>query len=111
VTVLPSNKVTYLKGSHLLEKGTEESVSMKIWKRASMSFENIPVSEVIRQLNKRFSINISTEDTEISNYVLTADFSDQNLPDIMEMLERSLNISYELGSKNIVLKKTKKPIK
>ena len=107
VVLLPSNKVTYLKDAHLLKRGSEQSAEMKIWDKASLSFENQPVSKVVDKLNTTFGIKISAADETINSLLLNADFTDQNLPDILEMLERSLNISYQIENNTIFLNKRK----
>jgi transmembrane sensor len=70
-----------------------------------MSFESTSVSEVMTQLNKKFGVQISSEDKDINGYVLNADFTDQSLPSILEMLEKSLNITYIIRDKKIILNK------
>ena len=52
-----------------------------------MSFDNEPIRKVIQSLNKRFGVHISSDDEDLLNYVLRADFTDQSLPSILEMLE------------------------
>jgi len=106
VTILPSYKVTYQKDSDLLEKNLEEkSSSMRMWEKTTMSFENVLVSEVIDALNQKFDVRIGTKDEEIREYVLNADFTDQSLPAILEILERSLDITYTIDDKKIQLNK------
>jgi transmembrane sensor len=55
-------------------------------------------------LNKKFGVNISTADKSLSNFVLNADFTDQNLPAILEMMGKSLELTYEFNDTGITLK-------
>lgn len=104
VMLLPSYKVTYLKDRHLLKKNIEEkSSSMQIWEKTTMSFENAPVSEVMLALNRKFGVEMTSEDRVIKSYVLNADFTDQSLPAILEILEKTLDISYKISDKKILL--------
>lgn len=104
VMLYPDQKVTYLKAENRLKKEREKKISsMKIWKKTSLSFDNVPLSDVIATLNSEFATHISTNDASLRKYVLKADFNDQSLPYILEMLEKSLNVSYEINGKDIVL--------
>jgi transmembrane sensor len=106
VMILPSYKVTYLKDRHLLKKNIEEkSSSMQIWEKTTMSFENAPVSEVMLALNQKFGVQMTSEDNRVKSYVLNADFTDQSLPAILEILEKTLDITYKISDKKILLNK------
>jgi len=106
VMILPSHKVTYLRDKQLFEKGLEDkSSSMRIWEKITMSFENTFVSEVIKQLNKKFGVNITVNNPQIAEYVLNADFTNQSLPAILQMLEKSLNVTYTINEETITLNK------
>ncbi|MNT91264.1 hypothetical protein D3C72_2323320 [compost metagenome] len=48
-------------------------------------------------------MNINSADESLLNYSLTADFTDQSLPAILEMLEKSLNLKYEIDDNQIIL--------
>lgn len=107
VLLLPDEKAVFLGKESVLKKelitaNTDEPV--RIWEKTSVSFDNVPVSEVIKVLNKSYGTHIRVETNELNSYVLKADFSDQNLPDILQMLEKSLNVNYEINNKEIILK-------
>jgi transmembrane sensor len=106
IMLLPNQKVTYLKKANVLKKETEQKTSvMRIWKKATLSFDNEPIKEVIKALNITFGVHISSPDEKLLNYALKADFTDQSLPSILEMLEKSLDLQYEINDKEIILKK------
>jgi hypothetical protein len=48
-------------------------------------------------------VNISTADEKLLDYVLKADFTDQSLPSILEMLRKSLNVENEISDDGIIL--------
>ena len=74
--------------------------ALAIWKKSSLSFENTPVVEVVKTLNARFDSNIIIADRTIGHYTLKADFTDVNLPTILELLSKSLNITYKIQGDN-----------
>lgn len=105
VMLLPNQKATYVKDNNLLKKDKEEKISpMRIWQKTTMSFDNVPLSAVIAALNKKFEVHISAADENLIHFLLKADFTDQNLPAILEMLGKSLNATYEIDNDIIILK-------
>ena len=106
VILLPNQKVTYFKKDDRLKKADKElSAGMQIWNKVDKNFENVPVKEVIAYLNKTFDVNIRIEDERLNNYLFNADFTDQNLPAIIEMLEKSFNATHTINEREIFLRK------
>jgi ferric-dicitrate binding protein FerR (iron transport regulator) len=104
VMLLPNQKVTYVRNINLLKKDAEKKASdMRIWQKTSLSFDNDPIVKVIGALNEKFGVNIKENDEKLLAYTLKADFTDQSLPSILEMLEKSLNVQYEIRDKDIIL--------
>lgn len=108
VVLFPNQKATYWKDKELLKKAQEDKTSpMRIWQTTTMTFDNVPVSQVMAALNREFAVHISARDRTLSNLVLKADFTDQNLPAILEMLEKSLDLTYEIDEGEIILSSKK----
>lgn len=104
VILLRNQKVTYLEDRNLLRKEIENKTStMSIWKKETMSFDNETIGEVIKVLNTQFGVSIRTDDKQLLEYVLNADFTDQSLPSILEMLQKSLDVNYEINDRDIIL--------
>lgn len=96
-------KVTFVKADRKLIKRTGNESSLGIWTRGNLSFDNAPIAEVVNSLNEQFGAKIILADTRILHYTLKADFSEVNLPAILELLSKSLNITYELQGENIMI--------
>ncbi len=61
------------------------------------------LEEIIKVLNKQFGVRISSSDEKVLSYILKADFTDQSLPSILEMLQKSLDVDYEINDQGITL--------
>ncbi len=107
VMLFPTQKVIYLKDEDKLKKDLEKKIStVHMWEKATMSFENKPVSEVIDVLNKEFKTQINAGgDKELEGYVLNADFNDMNLASVLEIMGKSLNVDYEISNEIILIKR------
>jgi len=108
VMLLPAQKVVYQQQNNSLKRGVEAKESaMRIWQKATISFDNVPLSKVLSTLDQQYGMHIHTDDKELSNYLFKADFTGQNLPAILDMLENSLNVSYTMDDTDIILYRNK----
>jgi ferric-dicitrate binding protein FerR (iron transport regulator) len=105
VMLLPTEKAVYSRNAGLLMRAKEAPKSnMRIWQKATVvSFDDIPLDNVLTMLNNHFGTRIYTNDKELGKYLLKADFTDQNLPTILDMLESSLNVGYNMDDIEIEL--------
>lgn len=77
---------------------------MAIWKKNNLSFDNVPVKEVLKKLSSVYRVEFVALDEKIDGYILRADFTGMNLPDVLEVLEHSLGVTYEKDNNIINLK-------
>lgn len=103
VMLLPKEKVIYSNTNQFLTRSEESKSEMRIWQKASVSFDNVPLDSVLNVLNNHFGMRIYTNDKDLGKYSLKADFTDQSLPAILEMLQNSLNVSYTIDNTEIIL--------
>lgn len=81
-----------------------EDDEMGMWKKTNLTFVNIPMKEVLRKLNSAYDVRITAADGRINDLLLKADLTGMNLPDVLEILALSLDITYEIDQNSIVLK-------
>lgn len=103
VILFPKDKVIYLDNNSVLSKSVDRNNVTGIYRKVNLHFEDNKVSEIIERLNALYGSNIYAEEIEISNYLLTADFNNMNLPDVLDVLEKSLLIQYEKTERGIKL--------
>ncbi|MFD0749573.1 FecR family protein [Mucilaginibacter calamicampi] len=100
----PDQEAIYDRKLNFLKKNVEiTDPSISIWKNTSISFENTPMPEVFRILSKKFKVNISSTDSKINSDYLNADFTNESLPSIMEIINKSLNVSYTVKGNQFIL--------
>lgn len=104
IMLMPDQKVTLLKASNVLKKESElKNSTVRIWQKTTLFFDNKLLRDVLPTLNKKFEVSISATDNSLLNYSLTADFTNQSLPAILEMLEKSMDLKYEINGDQIIL--------
>ena len=100
----PEQKAVYTAGNHMLTRAKENPKSiMRMWDKVSVSFDNVPLNKVLATLRNKYGMNIYTDDKELGKLSLNADFTDQSLPAILDMLQNSLNAGYTIDDTQIVL--------
>jgi transmembrane sensor len=105
VILKPQQKVLFeVATNQLTAIETNIEAKKEIFEPISISFNETPVSNVISQLERQFNINIQLSDKAIADCLLTADFNNQSLPVILEILCTSLDVSYTLSGDTLILK-------
>lgn len=102
ITLTQNDRVVLQSNGKLVKlkaMGDEEKL---LWNKVNLSFDNVPLYEVVKDLNRKFRVHIYCRDTIVDHYKLNADFNNQNLADILELLEKSLNIHYEIEDDSII---------
>jgi ferric-dicitrate binding protein FerR (iron transport regulator) len=64
------------------------------WKEGLLIFRDDKMDEVVRQLNKKFNVDIIIQDPELKEYVYTATFQDESLTQILGLLKISAPVNY-----------------
>jgi len=75
----------------------------EIYESVTILFDNTPLNQVISQLEKRFDVHISLSNPKISTCRVSADFEQQPLPLIMEMLCTALDATYTISGNTVMI--------
>lgn len=104
VLLTPNERVTYVKSEkRLLKEAPLQLPELAMWQVTTIEYDNVPVERVLRTLEKKFNITIQVKNTNLNNCLIRADFTNQNLADILEMLSSSIEATYELNDNIIYL--------
>jgi transmembrane sensor len=79
------------------------SAKKEIYQPITVMFRDTPLNQVVEQLRKKFNIEILLSNPEMATCQVSADFEQQSLPVIMEMLCTTLDASYTMSDKAITL--------
>lgn len=88
--------------SNSIEKIETPSENYLSWKTKEMNFEDVTIAELISFMNSYFDINI-TANNAILDCHFTGKFSQPSLTDILNVLELSNGIRYEIKGKQVLL--------
>lgn len=106
VVLKPEQQVVFEpKSMHLkVQKVEEKATDKELWQSASLVFNETPMAEVAERLMQTFHVKIGFADDGLADCRLKVDFTDQRLPEILEMIDTLLGSSYRIDGDNITLK-------
>lgn len=62
------------------------------WKDGKLAFTNEPFEEVVKKLNRRYSVNIIINDEKLKTYTYLATFEDETLDEVLKLIKLSAPI-------------------
>jgi len=75
------------------------------WKEGYLLFDDSPMDEVIKRMERWYGVKFTINDTSILNYRFTANFKSESITQVLEILRLSSNIRYNIDDTRITLKK------
>lgn len=106
VVLKPEQEVVFEpKSLHLeVQKVLDKATDKELWQSASLVFNDTPMTEVADRLMKTFHVKIGFADDGLADCRLKVDFTDQRLPEILEMIDTLLGSTYRIDGDSITLK-------
>ncbi|MBL7913020.1 MAG: FecR domain-containing protein [Bacteroidia bacterium] len=92
---------TLNKTDHQLFKSTNANSNFLAWKTKKLEFTNTNFTEVCATLKKYFAVDIIVKDKNILNCTFTGYFENPKLPDILKVLEKTLNLKTVVNDKSV----------
>lgn len=104
VVLLPHQEVLYnVSTDQLTRYSLPVETRRPIYEPVSVTFSDAPVKEVISQLEARFNVRIRAANDAVNACRLTADFTNQSLPAILELLCTSLDATYTMAGETVII--------
>ena len=106
VVLKPEEEVVFEPESmHLtVQKVEEKATDKELWQSASLVFNDTPMTQVAERLMQTFHVKIGFADDGLADCRLKVDFTDQRLPEILEMIDTLLGSTYRIDGDSITLK-------
>ena len=89
-------------------KQAEKNVANKVkedtsWKEGFLLFDNTPIDVVIRKMERWYGVSIAMKNAQIANFRITAEFENESLIQVLEILKISSNIKYKVEGSYVSL--------
>ena len=74
------------------------------WKNRTLNYQDVPLSNVVNQLNLHYGSNISIEDSTAFNCLLSSRFEDMEVTEIVEVITATFDLEIEETEDQLILK-------
>ena len=84
-----------------LEKPTRKTADMKLntsWKDGYLVFDNTPIREVIKKMERWYGVDITVADARVMNNTFTASFRSESLQQVLTLLDITCSIKSKIKS-------------
>lgn len=83
----------------------DEPQKLMAWRDGKLIFDNTPVSEAVKMLERWHGVDVDVADASILNFKLTATFEQESIVQILELLKIISYIDYGIEGKHVTLKR------
>jgi transmembrane sensor len=104
VVLAPQQQALFeLKTRRLTSNTIPAEPKKEIYEPLTVRFESTPLDQAVQQLSRRYDVRLHLVNPAMKNCRLTADFEQQPLPAILEMLCATLDATYTMAGKTILI--------
>lgn len=95
LVLIAGDKGSFMARERQLVKVTNTDLNYLAWKTRDLIFNESPLEEVIKNLEKIYQIEIQTNDPAINSMALTARFNDQPVDYVLEVIRQTFNLQLD----------------
>lgn len=71
------------------------------WREGYLKFREAPVSQVARELERRYGVEVTFSDDDIKEKSLTASLKSRSIKNVLDVITMSLDVEYRLDENNV----------
>ena len=86
-----------------IEKLPNTDSNFLSWKTKELFFENDSLAYVITKINETYHTNIQFQDTTLKNCSLSAQFKNQKLNDVLNVISKTLDLTIEKEGERLLI--------
>lgn len=105
IVLRPNESAIYNKEKESLTLEVKKDIAEEIaWRNGTFIFNHLPLQEIVRELSNSFGVEIKIENEKLSNYRLTARFTDgESLEEILYLLQQGRDFQYKQTDQGIII--------
>jgi len=99
VSLKPNEHFSYNIGNKeytIQEKNTDE---FRSWIDGKLIFRNVPIDQVLKKLSRWYNVEFNIRDGNSIQYSYTATFTDETLPQVLDLLKIATPLDYSITSR------------
>jgi ferric-dicitrate binding protein FerR (iron transport regulator) len=95
-TIRPGDMVKLDKKNSQVTRTAVQTDEKTAWKDGKIIFRNTPIEEVMKQLSRRYNVNITLQNPKQKSYLVRATFSTETIPQILDYLKIAAPIKWQI---------------
>ena len=100
----PNDSFTYTNASHTYKQAIAPKPEIKrAWKEGSLVFDNAPMEDVLKRLERWHGTNFIVNNSNIYNRKLSATFTSESIVQIMEIIQMIMPITYCYNNNTVTI--------
>lgn len=104
VVLLPTQEAIFDKGTQVLKAAVHADMKpVQKWAHTGMVIENEAFADIATALQEKFGVTIQLADSRLGEKRMTADLSNLNLAEVLEVLKVSMQIKYTIHDDSVTL--------
>lgn len=105
VKLVPGEMGTWSKEQHSFKTDKVDTSLYTSWVQGKLIFRDMPFKQIRKQLERRYNVTIVNTDTALDNNTFSANFEEESIEEILEILDRTYGIEYSIKENQIIIKK------
>ncbi len=77
------------------------------WVNGELVFDNTPMPEIIKQLERWYGVHVHVSDPEVLNYRLTGTFTTESITRVLDLIRFSSMLQYSINGQEVYIRKAK----
>ena len=102
--MLPDNQLIITSNERPVKVGSPKMDDIKAWTEGRLVFDETPLSEVIKVLERWHGVTFAVTDSSILNKTITGSFSSESIQYIMHIIGICTSVEYEIKDNIVTLK-------
>lgn len=78
------------------------------WVNGELVFDNTPMPEIVKQLERWYGVHIHIVDEEVLSYRLTATFTTESITRVLDLIRFSSMLQYDMNGKEVYIRKERR---
>ncbi|RTE52275.1 FecR family protein [Arenibacter aquaticus] len=104
VQLLPGERGTWRKDHQSFRTDMVDTSIYTSWVEGKLIFRDMPFKQIRKQLERRYNVTIVNKDTVLDNNTFSANFEEESIEEILEILDRTYGIEYTVINNKIIIK-------
>jgi transmembrane sensor len=106
-TLMPGQQASVKAGSTQISLRNVDIDEVTNWKNGLFQFDNTPLEHVMRQIKRWYSVDVVYQGVKPDLYITGMISRSNNVSKILALIEETGGIDFEIGDKQIIVKKAK----